>query len=394
MLSMDVAAGSMASQDFSMASSVPSVDSANELFPGTESGLDVETRTENDGRARVPVPQPVLTFLRDSLTGPHCCCCSLWLRTRLWSAFATLHGLGVGWVVWVYCTSMNDSQWEGVGWLGLAAWSMIGSSMYSANLTLAHAVVDMLGELPLTGSGGLAELDAPLAEPDGPTAADGSSPQVSSFRFVSKLLRTEVSPAAAAELNRGVRVARVQLALYLAIVIILYGGLFIGFRSNDGGYELEQLLCVLGSFCSPLTAHLAAGWLLFINVPCQIATDRIRAHASQVRARKLEGDAILGALHEAHENTVRIAGVLQPTLAMIAVVTFLMAINLAANGIVPRENIDADSVGADVIRLLPPPFLMFGATMMIVASLFPLLKPAEMTDACDELRDAIGQFDT
>ena len=312
-------------------------------------------------------------------------------------------------MVLVYCTSMGTQWWNIVGWVECFSFFLIGIAMFQADYTMAVAVVDMLGEdgnemgasllaeplaaaLPAfgMGTGGQEDQMPPSLQSPQQLKLEG----ITNFKFISNLLRTPVSPATAAELTRGFNVAKAQLVLYLAIVLFLYVALFFGFRSVEG-YKVEQLLCVLGCCCSPLTAHLAAGWLLFINVPCQIATDRIRGHARRIREMRsvnTNGDSILGMVQEAHENTVRIAGVIRPPLVITWGVCWLIAGNLAANGIAPRDDIDPNSVGANALRILSPASLLISAASLVLAGMWPVLKPAEMTTACDELMAAISSL--
>ena len=335
-----------------------------------------------------PVPPRALERLQTSLAGP-------WSTSnrgvRLWTCAGAYHGFVAAYLVIKLIDQIYDPDMWLLQLMCLPVWGGIGVIAGECTTMLGRALLDVGGDTK-------EQLLAPGDKPAGRT----------NFKFMISLLHSQVSNPVAAEVERKVLIARTLAWGWMIIVALCYLNMLMVFSSTPTTDMLpfrgigwpEKVLCWIGVACCWPCALLITGWLLFINVPCLVVSDRIRRDARRVGSlsetrtggtlQRVDWDSVTLALQTAHEDTVRLGAILRPPLQMLLAIPMLAGSWWLALGCTPQSGVDPRSPVIGV--LVPNQVFILGALLLIVLGLWPLYAPAAITTACDELVEAIRKL--
>lgn len=350
-----------------------------------------------------PVPPQVLGQMRASLAGPWCDSTRTNLAVRLWTFVGCNHSFIAGYLTWQSIEQTYDDDYSVLQLLAVPVFGGIGVIGGECTVLLGRALADVGGD----GSN-REQLLAP-----GDDAADGggkhaeSSAGADNFKFLVSLLNSSVSPAVADELQQKLLVAKSLSWVWMLLILSCYFGFFIEFAVITPGPEslplrgvgwLECVLPWIGALCCWPCGMLVTGWLLFIQVPCLVVSDRIRQDARRVE-RMAESsatpmspdvwDSLKLTLQTAHEYTVRLGLVLRPPLQLLLCMPVLVGSWWFVLSVTPSTGLDPRAPVAFLFEYFPPAFYIFGALTTWCIGVWPLYAPAEISTACDELAGAI-----
>jgi hypothetical protein len=388
----------------------------------------------------VPVPESALSYLTHSLGGPvrkYCvwrplerCCINRvthdWfhrrIRLRVWLGTACGQTISGGYLLQYFYSLVGTDIWTKFGYFGFIVWTVVGTLLVEGSMHAALAVVD--GHVDAATPAGWAASPASL---NGESLLAGSpqSPRSSHFQIMTMLLKSEVTEATAVSINRAIKLARLQSYGYMFVIVFCYGSMLMGVSTEGVGSSQEvdwynvmhQFLAVAGMCLCPCTAMVVSGWLLFISLPCMAVADHVRISTQQVSLlgrtrsrggqsedqRRLPWNAMMTAVEEAHIETVKLAAVLSPVLAVMSTLLGLVSFFFLASALIPRiecsspaplssEDCIANTEGSPgkivLDYLVPYVFFCFsvGTAVFLVWQMFG---PADVSLACDELVDAI-----
>lgn len=346
---------------------------------------------ETDGAGGLQrVPPAALALMQSSLAGPFS---AHRYGTRLWT-MCSYHGFIAGYNSVRFITLLRDPAYLPLQISCIPVWGGIGV---------------IIGEVTMVMGRALAEVGDNREELITDEEA-GQPGEATNFAYLLGLLRSQVSPGVAKDIKRRVVLAK-ALSLALAVVII---GCYLGqfwiltttptagmLPFGDIGWP-EQVLAVIGMICCFPTGMLLTGWLLFITVPCVVISDRIRRQARGVRrmrgctasgaARVIDWDSLMRALQLAHSDTTRLSLLLGPGFQMFMSFGILAGTWWFGFACTSREGIDPRSPILAIMEYFPAPYFFFSALLVVIIALWPLHAPAGITDACDELVEAIEEL--
>ena len=389
------------------------VTSSEHTMVGSSTDSSSATGTEDTAHARrLPrerLPPSTMRALQLALAGPpqlqRLPCCSLAGRVRAWAstgplAAGTLGGLAV----LVLCTSCGAPLWTQIGWAGLFVWIIVGVNICESAQQMAFAVVGMLQASPdlLQPSDAL---DEPLNdEADSPRWAT-AEPQreLSQFVFMERLLRSRVSSPVAKSVKRVVKLAVTQCSVFVLLIEACFLGMGMYFRSmlrqpdedGDSQSTMWMLCSIFGAAVStPVCGAIGCGFLLFFKIPCAVAVDRIHQQTRRIQgmtAATADWNAVMGAVQQSHETTVRLGALLRPPLTSFHLVGLLAGCWWFVCAIAPRTNVPPTH---PLSVYFLPEFFFVAIIMVCVGAVWPLYYPAAMTQACDELLSTITRLRT
>eukprot|EP01043_Picozoa_sp_COSAG02_P007464 COSAG02_NODE_223_length_28346_cov_91.381846_3_plen_708_part_00 len=378
----------------------------------------------------VSVPESALAYLDHSLGGPvrkycvlrYCerCCINRvtrdWfhrrIRLRIWLGAACGQTITGGYLLQYFFSLVGSDLWTKVGYVGLVVWTAIGAFLVEGSLQAALAVVD--GHANAATPAGRA---APRANSNGDLllAESRPSPRGSHFRFMTMLLKSEVTEATAASVSRGIKLARLQSYGYMVVIVACYLIMLLAVsavQEVDWYNMMQQFVAIAGMCLCPCTAMVLSGWLLFISLPCMIVADHVRMSTHQVTLvrdgesdvqRRRPWNAMMTAVQEAHVETIKLAAVVSPLLTVMGTVLGLVTIWFLICALLPRKSCPSpapSSLDDCILTTEGSPgkivldhfaqwtcFCFSGATAVFLE--WQMFGPADVTLACDELIDAI-----
>ena len=372
----------------------------------------------------VPVPESALTYLDHSLGGPvrkycvlQCCerCCinranRAWfhrrIRLRIWLGTACGQTI-MGAFLLQYCYSLvGVDTWTNLGYVGFFLWSIVGALMVEGSMQAARAVVDVRANAA-TPAGGV----APGAVPNSELLLAGShpSPPERHSKFMTVLLKSEVTEATALSVSRSVKVARLQAYGYMLLIVTCYICMLLAVRAarsqGDWFNTMHQVIAVAGICLCPCTAMVVSGWLLFVSLPSVAVADHVRMSAHKVRLlrkvhsrdtqsqdhQRMPWNAVMTAVEEAHRETLKLGSVLAPFLVVMYALLGLVVLWGILCALISRKDIPSEDGSPGKVfqdYLTPVMFFCISGTTAVFA-VWQMFGPADVTLACDELVEAI-----
>lgn len=107
------------------------------------------------------------------------------------------------------------------------------------------------------------------------------------------------------------------------------------------------------------------------------------------QANQLTWNRIFAEVHGAHAATVKLGSVLTPPVIAAAAVLVATTSWFTLCAVVPRDDVSHEGAGWVLLRMFTPAVCFLFALASALFAELPLLAPADVTKACDELKDAV-----
>jgi hypothetical protein len=294
----------------------------------------------------------------------------------------------IGYVAMCSFRTLGTPAWNAMAWLSFFVWGLVGILIGEATVVMALAVVDVLKTDTIGDEGGT-------------TVGRNSD---GDHHFMQRFLRCKVTPEAAADIERAVTFARQQVVIYAMMQGFVYLGLLVP-RLRNPDYLAVSLqdgsvfaVC-LGFFGTIPFAMVLSGWLLFVSVPSRVVEDRIHMHVLRLKrlvtlpAAHIQASTAEVAVRKTHHDCLMLAALLHPPLKVAVLGAIIGAGYYLTLSVCPRDDVDPAALAyKGFTRVFTPPVFFCAAICTAPAGIWPMRRPADVSEATNRLVAAVVEL--